>query len=289
MQAKASKKQVKKGQPQEVEESKVAVPKKPTKKGVPQKEETFEHPPPKRPSTAWIFFNTEVSAKLRAEGTHAQAEIFKLASEAWNKCSEEEKAPYEERAAEDKLRAGRQAKELAEHGYYTLEDGSKSTDEKNKSLLKVKKKRGKGAEESDDDSHPPPKRACSAWTFYNTEAAKEYRAQGKGKEAFKLASEKWATMSEKEKAPYVKMAEADKAREEKEKAELAKKGYYTLSDGTKSTDPANVKLLKVKKKRSKASQTRKSIGNSSDSDELDVEEEPKPAKTKQVKGKARKE
>ena len=55
-------------------------------------------------------------------------------------------------------------------------------------------------------------------------------------------------MSEKEKAPYEKMSEADKVREEKQKAELAKKGFFTLSDGTKSTDPTNSHLFKLKKR-----------------------------------------
>lgn len=32
---------------------------------------------------------------------------------------------------------------------------------------------------------------------------------------------------------------------------MAKKGYYTLEDGSKSTDPENAELLKVKKKKNK--------------------------------------
>ena len=54
-------------------------------------------------------------------------------------------------------------------------------------------------------------------------------------------------MSDAEKKPYNDKADASKALVEKQKAELAKKGYYTLSDGSKSTDPQNSDLLKVKK------------------------------------------
>ena len=44
-------------------------------------------------------------------------------------------------AAADKERVQKQTNDLAKLGYYKLEDGSKSTDPENASLLKVKKKR----------------------------------------------------------------------------------------------------------------------------------------------------
>lgn len=66
-------------------------------------------------------------------------------------------------------------------------------------------------------------------------------------DAFKQAGAKWGTMSEKEKAPFEKMASEDKIRHEKQLAEREKKGYFTLADKTKSTDPENAKLFKKKK------------------------------------------
>ena len=69
-----------------------------------------------------------------------------MSSEAWNSASEEVKAPYIKRAEEDKLRQARQIEELKTKGHYTLEDGSKSTDEKNVHLFKVKAKKLKGEE-----------------------------------------------------------------------------------------------------------------------------------------------
>ena len=45
------------------------------------------------------------------------------------------------------------------------------------------------------------------------------------------------------------MHEEDKKRVERQTAELKQKGYYTLADGSKSTDPENAKLLAVKKKK----------------------------------------
>jgi len=104
------------------------------------KDLTGNHPPPKRASTPWIFFNTEVAAKFRAEGKRKEA--FTLSSEAWSASTEEQKAPYVKMAEEDQKRVTRQTEELKRLGYYKLDDGSKSTDIQNKHLLKVKVKKG---------------------------------------------------------------------------------------------------------------------------------------------------
>lgn len=42
-----------------------------------------------------------------------------------------EKKPYDDMNAQDKLRQEKQQKSLEEKGYFLLEDGSKSNDEKN--------------------------------------------------------------------------------------------------------------------------------------------------------------
>lgn len=66
-------------------------------------------------------------------------------------------------------------------------------------------------------------------------------------EAFKMAGQMWSKMSEKEKAPYVKCSDNDKVRFERQQAEREKKGFFTLEDKSKSTDPENQKLFKRKK------------------------------------------
>ena len=106
-------------------------------------------------------------------------------------------------------------------------------------------------------------------------------------DAFKLAGEMWKQMNEEAKAPYEKMSQEDKVREEKQKAELAKKGYYTLTNGTKSTDPENAQLLKKKKKSKKI--TGHTLKGHDDSDSDGPYVEPKIAKSKEVKPKAKKE
>lgn len=71
-------------------------------------------------------------------------------------------------------------------------------------------------------------------------------------------------MSEMEKAPYEKMNEKDKARMEKQLAELNKKGFFTMPDGSKSTDPQNVpkkrKSMKVLEKTKDADKSKRMSG-----------------------------
>ena len=56
------------------------------------------------------------------------------------------------------------------------------------------------------------------------------------KDAFKKAGELWGTLTDKEKEPWVKMQKKDEERMQRQNEELAKKGYFTMEDGTKSTD-----------------------------------------------------
>ena len=71
--------------------------------------------------------------------------------------SDEDKVPYKELAELDKLRRVAQLEELMDKGYFTMEDGSKSTDAKN-----IKYSRSKGKH----DSEIKPKNISSAYAFY---------------------------------------------------------------------------------------------------------------------------
>ena len=84
-------------------------------------------------------------------------------------------------------------------------------------------------------------------------------------------------MSEEAKAPYNEKADAAKAIVEKQKKELQMKGYYTLENGSKSTDTVNAALLAVKKKRSK-----KTSNDESDDEEEKKEEPVKPKRAKKT-------
>ena len=111
---------------------------------------------------------------------------------------------------------------------------------------------GKTAPASGKDLGPTPKKAKGAYNYFNAEFVKRERDANPDlatTEAFKLAGKRWGEMSDKEKAPYEKMAEEDKKRFERQMTEREKKGYFLLDDKSKSTDPANSKMFKEKKKR----------------------------------------
>jgi len=222
----------------------------------PAVDKTGDHPKPKKGNTAYTYFNTEKGKEFRAAGSGK--ETFTLVGAAWGKCTEEDKVPYQKLEAADKKRHDHQVEELKKHGYYKLEDGSKSTDPQNAALFKIKKKKVVKKSGGDDDSLTEeeieskvvPKRPSSAWVYFNTQKSKELRDAGKGKEAFTLSGQAWANMGEKEKAPYEKMALEDKQRFDTQTAAMATKGYFLLDDGSKSTDAENAglaKKIKVKK------------------------------------------
>jgi hypothetical protein len=64
--------------------------------------------------------------------------------------------------------------------------------------------------------------------------------------ALKFLGTVWANMSDEEKQPYVDLSEQDAKRQANQYDELAQKGYFTLEDGTKSSD-LPPKIRKVKK------------------------------------------
>lgn len=98
-----------------------------------------------------------------------------------------------------------------------------------------------------------PKGACGAYIQFTTVMVPAIRAEHTNPdgshttdpatgEPFKhtafmaLAGHRWAALDEDGKAKYVQLAEADKARWVREKAEHDEHGYYTRADGTKSND-----------------------------------------------------
>ena len=128
--------------------------------------------------------------------------------------SDAEKQPWFELANDAKERVEKQKLELAAKGYYTLENGTKSTDPENADLLKVKARKSRDGSkkqsaldlDADDESeeekfvHPPPKRAGSAWLYFNTEFCKKFVQDGGARgQAFSEASQKWNSLSEEEK------------------------------------------------------------------------------------------
>ena len=182
---------------------------------------------------------------------------------------------------EDPGRQVEETKQAAKRGKTPTKktENKKSDNKKQKSAAEeesksksVKKQSGKDENDKTGD-HPPPKKPLGAYAFFNQERSKVYYAAGKGKEVFGRVSEDWQKMETKDKQKYIKMNENDKKRFDKQVAELKKHGYYTLEDGSKSTDPQNAALLKVKVKKGKKDKGK----DDSESDEDDSHPPPKKA------------
>ena len=86
---------------------------------------------PKKVITAFLYFNAECSAEIRAKNPGVMmpmVEVSKLVSEKWGAMTQAQKKPYEDKNAVDKKRHEQQLEELKKKGYFMLQDGIKSTD-----------------------------------------------------------------------------------------------------------------------------------------------------------------
>lgn len=103
---------------------------------------------------------------------------------------------------------------------------SKKAASKVKATKKVEKKEVAKKKEKKVKDPNAPKRGCSAYIFY-TQSRRQGLIKEKPslnhKEIISELSKEWNKLSEKEKAPFVKQAEADKARYKKESDAYNKK------------------------------------------------------------------
>jgi hypothetical protein len=226
-------------------------------------------PMPKGVPSAYIFFNTEYVKKLRETDKETkQSALMSLAGQKWNTMSEKDKEPYEAMKQKDLKRREKQLAEREKKGFFLLEDGSKSTDAANAKLFKEKKeKKSKNATESEDEEEEQlvckPKPAQSAYFYFSNEYIAKLREKStdgdvKQTDYMKMAGTKWSTMTDEQKKPYEVLNEADKVRLEKQKAEIEKKGFFILADGSKSTDEKNIPKKKTKRLRKSLSEDRES-------------------------------
>lgn len=192
---------------------------------------------------------------------------------------EKDKKPYEAMAEKDKQRYEKDTQMLETKGYFIMPDKSKSTDPANAHLIKKKKAKADTVESEPEDLQP--KRVMSAYMFFNTKFSAQIRESKPGETlsmgvVSKAVSEKWNAMTEEEKAPFEQLSLKDAGRRDKQLAELTQRGYFTLEDGSKSTDEKN-----VPKKRKSMKATKSMLDKSKSEEELKTQ---KPRKTvKEVK------
>ena len=93
---------------------------------------------PKKVSVPFMFLVKDKSSKIIKEnGFKSAAAAIKVLGQLWKEMTQEEKQPYIDMSAKDALRRDKQIKEMQELGYFTTEDGQKST------TLKPKVKKGR--------------------------------------------------------------------------------------------------------------------------------------------------
>ena len=102
-----------------------------SKQGAEEEEEAKELQP-KRAISAYIYFTNDYREELLKEDpNYPQKEIMTAAGKRWSELDDKQKAKYLKMNADDKERQAKQLADLKSKGYFVLEDGSKSTDDKN--------------------------------------------------------------------------------------------------------------------------------------------------------------
>lgn len=154
---------------------------------------------PKKPTSAWIYFNTKTVAQLKVEKNLDQKEAFAKSAEIWKTLSEEDKKPYTDKSKADEERYKAQLKELGEKGYFTTEDGKKSTD----LHVDPKKKYGQDC--------VVPKKPLSAYLFYTTENVNKIKETDNctHPDAMKKCGALWNALSADDKRKYEQLHEDD--------------------------------------------------------------------------------
>lgn len=153
--------------------------------------------------------------------------------------SDEEKQPFNELALLDKIRFERQFNERAEKGYFTFEDNSRSTDLKNIHLFKPN--------QYQHGLQVMPKKLTSSFLQYRIKQHSLIREQNNSNNTpyiSKVIGEQWVKLEAEERAPFEKLSAEDKLRRECQLGELHQLGFYTLKDGSKSTDTINLPVIK---------------------------------------------
>ena len=85
---------------------------------------------PKKPLSPYIIFVQKIQADVRKEMSESTPykDVIRKCGEKWKQLSEEEKKPYMEAQEKDKQRYQKELNHLMTHGYFLMEDGSKSSD-----------------------------------------------------------------------------------------------------------------------------------------------------------------
>jgi len=220
---------------------------------------------PKKALSAYIYYGIDAREKLKEENPDASiTDIVKMLGAAWKNLPAEEKAIYEEKANQDKVRYEKE-KELHQKSSEYQENKSKKEEylatlkksspvAKEKERLMKAKAKEKAAEAKAKEKAAEAKGKEKAAEAKSKEKAAEARAKeaakAKEKAAVKNEREKAAKEKAKEKAAEAKAKERAREAKAKEKAELEKKKAKVKREREKAA--LEKKKAKEKREREKA-------------------------------------
>ena len=186
---------------------------------------------PRGAKSAYIFYSTEKRPEMQAAHPEMKmTELSKPLGAAWKEMSEEDKAPYEAQAAEDKVRvtAEKEAYDAPGGGAEKFEAAQEAADAEEVATKKRKEAEGAAGpakKKKRVKEVGEPKRPMTSYLFFTASARPEITAANPELKMTELApifSEKWKTLTEEEKAPFIAQAEADKTRYAEEMEEFAR-------------------------------------------------------------------
>ncbi|XP_048128248.1 high mobility group B protein 3-like isoform X2 [Rhodamnia argentea] len=186
---------------------------------------------PKRPSSAFFIFMEEFRKQYKQKHPHIKsvAAVGKAGGDKWKSLSDAEKAPYVAKADERKAEYEKDMKAYHKRRAEGTKEGAEES-KKSRSELIIKEEDHEGSDEEEDDNfafrimekvkYPnKPKRPSSAFFIFMEEFRKQYKQkhpQIKSVAAVgKAGGDKWKSLSDAEKAPYVAKADERKAEYEK--------------------------------------------------------------------------
>ena len=104
----------------------------------PPPEPQFEAVKPKKPTIAFIWYNCDKVKELQETEKLGYRDAFVRSGEIWKTLSEEQKKPFHDKEAADRIRFEKENKEFRETGFFTNKNGVNSQT-LDKVKVKVKK------------------------------------------------------------------------------------------------------------------------------------------------------
>lgn len=155
---------------------------------------------PKKGLNPYMIFSRKRVKEIRVHDPKVQQkDALRMASAEWKAMSDAQKKPYLDAAEKDKIRHQEELRAYLE---------------------------SRGEDPDVHSEHRAPKKGLNPYMFFSRERVKEIRAQNpdiQQKDALRMATAQWKTMSDHEKRPYLEMAEKDKIRHQEEMAEFQRR------------------------------------------------------------------